>query len=400
MKSRSAFCGAKNGNGGGMDKYRARMIFNGVMTALAVALIVTVAVLSRNSELSEKATRIVTFAFTNSLGRFSSALPFSLFELLVCVAVICALYLIIKGIVLLAKRKTARGLCSFTTLVATVLCVVSIYMLDTSFAYNREEPPLDIYENGDISDEEILAATDAFFDDFIALANSIERDENGVPVCDYSVSELSEMIAKEYEKLSDPYYDVYVPKAKGMVSSALMSELYLIGITFTPIGEANVNEQALTSERIFTVAHEMAHSVGIMREEDANLVATYVLINSENDLLRYAAMMEYHDRLLSVVQLLDEDKYAEYVKAIDESPVFKESEYEFKFWLSKGMFNEISQFFNNIYLKFNGQNLGTGSYNDDNFWEVTPSDPDEDGNVTYEIELSDIQLVLLTRYAG
>ncbi len=383
-----------------MDKYRRRMIFNGVMSALAVILIVTIALLSRDVALSEKATRTVTFAFTNSLGRLSSALPFSLFEVLVCIAVIAAIFLIIKGIVHLAKRETARGLCSFTTLVATVLCVVSIYVLDTSFAYNREEPPLDVYENGELSDEEILAASDAFFNDFIALANSLERDENGFPVCDMSVEEISELIRKEYAKPDDAYYDVYVPKAKGMISSALMSELYLIGITFTPIGEANVNEQAPVSDRIFTIAHEMAHSIGIMREEDANLVATFVLINSENDLLRYAAMMEYSGRITDIVRLLDEEKCADYEKALNESPVYYEYSQEVKFWKSKGMFNKISEFFNNIYLKFNGQDLGTGSYNDDNFWEVTPSDPDDDGNITYEIELSDIQLVLLTRYAG
>ena len=185
-----------------------------------------------------------------------------------------------------------------------------------------------------------------------------------------------------------------------MVSSALMSELYLIGITFTPIGEANVNKQAPATDVIFTTAHEMAHSIGIMREEDANLVATYVLINSDNDILRYAAMTEYYGRLLDVVKLVDEEKYAEYEKTISESPVMKESDAELKFWMSKGMFNEISEFFNNIYLKFNGQNLGTGSYNDDYFWEVTPSDPYDVCNVTYDIKLSDIHLTLLTPYAA
>ena len=66
-----------------MDKYKVRMIFNGVMILLAVILIVTVAVISQDTALSEQATRTVTFAFTNSLGRLSSALPFSLFEVLV-----------------------------------------------------------------------------------------------------------------------------------------------------------------------------------------------------------------------------------------------------------------------------------------------------------------------------
>lgn len=381
-----------------MNKYARRMVFNGVIALLAVILIITVVVLSQNTELSENATRTVTFAFTNSLGRLSSALPFSLFEILVLIAVLAALGLIIKAIVALSKKQFSRGICSFTTLVATVVCVVSVYMLDTSFAYNREKPPLNIYQNGDLTQEEQLEAIDNFMTDYLNIAYSLERDENGNPVCGYSVTELSELIAEEYRKLDDPYYDVYIPKAKGMIASPLMNELSLIGITFTPIGEANVNSQAPLYDRVFTTAHEMAHSMGIMREEDANLVATYVLINSENELLRYAAMMNYSDRMLSVAELLDPEKYNEYNEKINESPILKESNNAFKFWMSKGAFYKISEFFNNIYLKFNGQDLGTGSYNDGNFWEVTPSDPDEDGNITYEIELSDIQLVLMTRY--
>lgn len=379
-------------------KERRRMIFNGICAALAIVLIVVVAVLSRDVALSEKATRAVTFALTSSLGRLSSALPFSLFELLVCIAVVAALFLIIRCIVMLAKRRFSAGLCSFTTLVATVLCVVSVYMLDTSFAYNREEPPLDIYANGELSQEEQLEAIDNFMADFLDVAYSLERDEQGVPVYGGSVEDLSALIRKEYEKLTDDYYCDFVPLAKGMAFSPLMSELYLIGITFTPIGEANVNEQAPLCDKIFTTAHEMAHSIGIMREEDANLVATYVLINSDNDLLRYAAMTEYYGRMMNVLNLLDKEKYDEYEKQINESPVLTELNSEAEFWKSKGALNKISEFFNNIYLKFNGQDLGTGSYNDGNFWEVTPSEPDDEGNVTYEIELSDIQLVLMTRY--
>lgn len=382
-----------------MDKYKRRVVFNGIAAFFAVALMVTVAILSRDTQLSEKATRTVTYAFTNSLGRLSSALPFSLFELLVAIAVIVALYLIIKAIALLAKRRFFAGLCSFTTLVATVLCVVSVYMLDTSFAYNREKPPLDIYANGDLTEEQQLDAIDGFMTDFLDIAYSLKRDENGLPACDLSVEDISRMIAEEYAKLDDDYYCDYIPVAKGLTASALMSELSLIGITFTPIGEANVNEQAPVSDRIFTTAHEMAHAMGIMREEDANLVATYVLINSDNDLLRYAAMMEYYGRLTSLVELLDAEKSVEYENAIKESPIATEASFEFKFWMSTGSFYKLSEFFNNLYLRFNGQDLGTGSYNDGNFWEVTPSEPDDDGNVTYEIELSDIQLVLLTRYA-
>ena len=109
-------------------------------------------------------------------------------------------------------------------------------------------------------------------------------------------------------------------------------------------------------------------------------------------------MLEYSGRILDLVEVLDPVRYEQYRTDISASPVPDEYSGENKFWMSKGAFNKISEFFNDIYLKFNGQDLGTGSYNDGNFWEVTPSDPDDDGNITYEIVLSDIQLVFLTRY--
>lgn len=385
-----------------MDKYGRRIVFNGVIALFAVIVMITVAVLCTDTALSEKATRTVTFAFTNSLGRLSSALPFSLFETLAFIAAAVALLLIIKFIVLLAKRKFRRGICAFTTLAATVLCVVSVYMLDTSFAYNREKPPLDILQNGEISKDEALQASEDFIADFIRTAESLERDANYFPVCTLSVSEMSDMIAAEYAKLTDDYYGDYVPRAKSMAFSGIMSEAHLTGITFTPIGEANVNDEDPITDRIFTIAHETAHAIGIMREEDANLVAAYVLINSSDDLLRYSAMYEYYGRMLEIIKYYGgEKRYSECLDALRKSVIAKEAKSVNEFWQSKGgIFSKISAFFNDLYLKVNGQNLGTGSYDDSNFSDVTQSDPDEDGNVTYEITLSDVQLTILTYYCG
>ena len=382
-----------------MSKYARRMIFNAIMAVLAVALIVAVVVLSADTALSEKATRTVTHALTSSLGRLSSSLPFSLFETLAFIAAAVALFLIVKGVVFLCKRQFLRGFCSFTTLVATVVCVISVYMLDTTFAYNREKPPLNMYSQQDYDKESMLAAADGFMTEFLELANTIERDEEGYPVCTMTVEELSDVITEEYKKLNDDYYCDYIPRAKGMAFSPVMSSAMLAGITFTPLGEANVNKEERISSKIFTIAHEMAHATGIMREEDANLVAAYVLINSENDLLKYSAMYTYYDRITDIAYVYDEEKYTEYTEAVKNSPVSSEIAKTYAFWMEKaGVFSKISSFFNDIYLKFNGQNLGTDSYDDDMFWDVIPSDPDEDGNITYDVQLSDIQLALLSPY--
>lgn len=383
-----------------MNKYAKKCVVNAIICAVAIVIAVVCALLSLSTAISEAAARSVSRGFTYVFGHVVSVVPFSFFEVLVAIAFILAVALIVRGIVFLAKRQTMKGVSSFVTLVTIVLCVVCIYTVDTCFAYNRERPPLDIYENGELENEEYLVAVNNFFEDYFYLASKMERNEDGLTVSDMSVSEISDLIADEYKKLEDDYYSDYIPKAKGMASSGMMSALSLAGITFAPIGEANVNKDMPLVDIVTTTAHELAHTMGIMREEDADLVSLYVLLSSDNELLRYSACTEVYGRMLWIQRYIEgEESVEKYTKDERFESIRKEILACNEYWTSHAVFAGIADFFNNLYLKFNGQNLGTGSYDDSNFSDATDTgELDDDGNVIYDITLSRLQLAVCSIY--
>lgn len=382
------------------DKNVRQIIISSIFAFVAIIVMIVCAVLSQNVDISEYMARKLSTGFTNVFGRVVSLVPFSVFEILALFSAILAVFLIVKTFYHLAKKQKIKSLNTFVALVSIVLCVVSVYYVNTSFSYNRQSPPVPMIDQNELDKSDYQNVIDNFFDDFLSLASSIPRDEKGFPDYDYSAEELSQLIANEYQKLEDDYYSDYIPTAKGMIFSPIMSELSLAGITFAPLGEANVNSDMPISSQITTIAHELAHTMGIMREEDANLVSAYVLFYSDNELLRYAVCYEYYYRVLWIELYLNgEESYQNRLREINSSPVAKELKAEKEFWDQHRTLSKISDFFNNLYLKFNGQNLGTGSYDDGNFSDATDSgEVDDDGNIIYDITLSDLQKMICKRY--
>ena len=116
-----------------------------------------------------------------------------------------------------------------------------------------------------------------------------------------------------------------------MLASEFMSQLNLTGITFVPLGEANVNVDVPTYQWVTTAAHELMHAKGVMDEGEANLVSYWLLMTSEDDFLRLCAMVRIAPNLISLAP--------------------------------PDALGKLSNFFNDIYLKFSGLS-GTNSYND------------------------------------
>ena len=113
-----------------------------------------------------------------------------------------------------------------------------------------------------------------------------------------------------------------------------------------------------------TMAHEMAHSKGVMREYEANIVANYVCLNSSDDFVLYSGLTHTVYDLLSlhVTQTGDSEGQDAFYDMIDDA-ISTERYAVFLFWTKQSsFFSGISEWFNNLYLKLNGQSDGTGSY--------------------------------------
>ena len=104
-------------------------------------------------------------------------------------------------------------------------------------------------------------------------ADELEFDSNGEIILPYSKNSLIEKLRIEYERIKDDYYSSYTPKAKALGSSPLFTSVGIVGMYFGVLGEANYNTYSTNAELPFYIAHEMAHGKGVMRENDAQLVA-------------------------------------------------------------------------------------------------------------------------------
>lgn len=119
-----------------------------------------------------------------------------------------------------------------------------------------------------------------------------------------------------------------------------------------------------------------------MREEDANLLAFYVLLNSDDPFLKYSAFM-WTFSSLNIFPLAygGYECYQEFVANLNPK-IIKDNAYRYYFWESHNLFERVGNFFNNLYLYVFG-NDGTSSYQDN--IDISASE-NPDGTINYTIE--------------
>ena len=104
------------------------------------------------------------------------------------------------------------------------------------------------------------------------------------------------------------------------------------------------------------MANEIAHSKGIMRESDAELVSAYITLTSEDEFVRYSGYIDNYGRIYQMLTLNNlVDKYKEKGYALPASLIIKDYEYMYaEYGKYPDIIDEIGTFFNNIYLKLSG----------------------------------------------
>ena len=107
----------------------------------------------------------------------------------------------------------------------------------------------------------------------------------------------------------------------------------------------------------------MAHGKGVMREYEANLVASYICLTSDNPYLRYGALVQCLYSAYGIVGLYPNSS-AEFSRlhALIDEGIIRERENYNKFYNQFDTLDRMGEWFNDLYLKLNKQEEGTGSY--------------------------------------
>lgn len=316
------------------------------------------------------------------LGVIFSIVPFSVFELLIVVAISTLLFCIGRLIYLLIKYHAKPTRFYFwyhlkkylLNLVCIVLVCLCVYSLTCGINYYRI--PFSTSANFKLkahSKDDLKALCAILVDDANKYSKLITKDENNI----FSLEGLdtTKIAAVSMEELSVKYpcLSDYYPKAKPILFSPVMSYQNICGIYSPFTVEANYNNEMTDIEKPFTICHELSHLSGFMREDEANFIAYLGCMESDNPEFKYSgtvmALIYVSNQLYANC---NSKEYNEIMGKLDEQ-IFRDLNHQSEFWrkyeekrqkftIADKTIADISSDINNSYLQSNGQTDGVKSY--------------------------------------
>lgn len=313
--------------------------------------------------------RYVSRYLQASMAALTSFIPFSLAETVLVMLPLVIIVILISAIRKFIHRDSYRlkrmAVCIFTA----VCLIVSNYILNLSVLYCRPSlSELSGIDDSDITSDELGAS--AFYMIYriseIISDGSIQFDQSGASVCPYGFDELDERINDAFDKYakSNSWISPYDAKAKIIAFSDYMTYTHLAGIYTQYTGEANINVNYPDYVVCPTIAHEKAHQRGIAPEDEANLVAMFVLCESGDPYLEYCGYMSVFTNLMGDCYKADREFYLYNILPLIPEEVSGELA-AYSGFFKKYETNKVSEAVNtanDTYLKLNGEKDGVVSY--------------------------------------
>ena len=357
-----------------MKKYLPLIIRFAILVVLII-FIVLITILKANPDLCEVFMRGPGRAYALVMSKLSSIVGFSITELAYILLFIGVIYLLVLTIKNLVKKNWLIAGHRFLDAALIVTLMFSFYTYSCEMAYNRKELPLPYYEN-EVLRTEHVAIYNYFADDCNDCISQLDFNDNGDVRPHLSFNEIVKEVKKSYAIIDgNDYYHSHFGNVKPMASSPLFREFQITGVDYSPLAEANINILDTVSDWPLVIAHELAHTKGVMREDDANKLAFYICLNSDYPYLRYSAYCSYFYQLEAMTTsyyLTDEEKQD--LHPIDNA-LYKTRRYVYDYWKKHDLLGDMADFFNNLYIKASGVEEGTSSYQGGTEYHHDPTTP-------------------------
>lgn len=304
--------------------------------------------------------RGVTRALGFWLSRITGLFSVSFYEITAILLGMGAVFLAVRFFIGLGKRQFARVLHGLYRLAMAVLIVLALFGILYSPLYARESVygALELSSGGTVTEEDVSEAAEYYVRELNSLAGEFSRDERGNVIAPDSFSETARRINAEFSGYGD-YFASYNVRVKGVALSVPMSYLGITGIYFPFYAEANVNTNIPSYTLPVTMAHEITHAKGVSRENEANVTAYVLCIRSQDSYLKYSGLMSAVSVTLNALGKEEFEKlYAQLLPEVRQE--YRNANEHYKKY--EGIVDEISGFFNDLFLKANGIQDGTRSY--------------------------------------
>ncbi len=319
-------------------------------------------IVSTNSMMLEAFLQYVSARYALIIGPLVRLIPFSISELSWIVCIIFVVFSLMKAIHFFRYRRWKKAFMTLHKMMNITFSLATLYIATTGLAYARDLPPIPQW-NEHVNSTQYEPILLFFHEDFTDVATSLSFDDQGSVINPYPFSELNDLIQHQFSYLDDAYYYPFSTTLKPMLFSFLYAEFHITGIHNGLTTEALFNANIPDALLPFTMAHELAHAKGVMREEDANLVAMYLCLTSEDAYVRYSGYFYTFYAVLNLMRFVGDDQaYSRYYQALPVS-IRNDYRYQTSFWGQYTLLNDIATFINDVYLRIMG-NEGVTSYVD------------------------------------
>ena len=328
-----------------------KIIGRAIVIAAFAIIIALIAFLKMNENIAEGITQTIAKGYSYGLSHVSALAPHvSITEILFLSLIILFIVLIVLAIRDFIKFHPLKAVCKLLDIVSITLFIIATYSVSCEAAYNRKKMPLPYYQEV-VKHEDFVPIYNYFAEDLNNCIDSLEFESNGdLKKMDLNATVIE--IKEAYNIVNNPYFYGHFGSVKPMLSSFLYREFQITGVTFSPLAEANINTMNTNVDIPFTVAHELAHTKGVMREDDANQLAFYVCLNSSSPYLRYSAYHAFFYQIEIISSYLTDEEKATLVTVKEEFN--KTRRYSYEYWQKHDALGSIGYFFNNLYIKSSG----------------------------------------------
>jgi hypothetical protein len=203
--------------------------------------------------------------------------------------------------------------------------------------------------------------------------NQIQNERNSNPATknkEYSIQELQSAAATSYAELAkrNDFFIYRQPVVKKVLNTWMITKIGLEGYYSPLSGEANLNMRIPAANLPFVTCHEIAHQLGIGREDEANLVGYICATNSHDLNFQYSGNYAVLKNVLFELRIKDPDRYATVAKKLNPGT---KADYkkDRNFWMH---YNSDMYLYMDValdsFLKLNNQQKGIDSYQDIVIW--------------------------------
>ena len=302
------------------------------------------------------------------LAKLTSWIPFSLAEaLILSLPVLAAAYIIYSNRALNRSDSPRAFWSCLMPLICAIFLLLSYFCLAFGPCYFRNGLDTNLgFKREAVSAEDLRDCAVWLSGEIEAIEDQIAYGASGHSYMPYSYYEMTGKLNDAFAAYAEKadYISSFRASVKPVVLSVPMTYTHISGVYTFFTGEANVNVNFPDFCTPYTTAHEMSHQRGIAREDEANVVAFLVCMESDDVYIRYSALVNLLQYVSSALSRADSELYATVYRGHYSSALRSELSAYSKFFdeYRQSTASTVVGAVNDTFLQSQGQTQGTQSY--------------------------------------